>query len=80
MAARSETENIQRLIRFCSLFLGVPTLTIGWAFFLFPDPIREHWLHMVSFISLGSLAVAAYFAAPRLARRLAVALGDEAAA
>lgn len=64
-----ERRNVTRLIRWISMFVAWPSLTIGLAFLVFTDP-ADHWLHIGGLVPLGLAALVAFALAPRLAARL----------
>lgn len=57
-----------RLVRWVSVFVAWPSLTIGLAFLVFSDP-SEHWLHIAGLLPLGTAALVVFALAPRLAAR-----------
>jgi len=63
-----ERRNVTRLIRWLSMFVAWPSLTIGLAFLVVTGP-NEHWLHIAGLLPLGTAAIVAFALAPRLARR-----------
>ena len=68
--ASEERRNITRLIRWLSMFVAWPSLTIALAFLVVTGP-SEHWLHIFGLLPLGIAAVVAFAMAPRLAERFA---------
>jgi hypothetical protein len=63
-----ERRNVTRLIRWLSMFVAWPSLTIALAFLVFTGP-SDHWLHIFGLLPLGLVALGAFAMAPRLARR-----------
>jgi hypothetical protein len=63
-----ERRNVTRLIRFVSVFVAWPSLTIALAFLVFTGP-SDHWLHIVGLMPLGLAACVTFALAPRLAGR-----------
>jgi len=68
LSGESEVRKVTRLIRFVALFVAVPTITIGLAFFLYTP--AEHVFHMAAFLGLGAAAAVVAWMAPRMAQRL----------
>jgi hypothetical protein len=66
--AAVERRNVTRLIRFVSVFVAWPSLTIALAFLVFTGP-SDHWLHIFGLMPLGLAACATFALAPRLAAR-----------
>jgi hypothetical protein len=64
----AERRNVTRLIRFVSVFVAWPSLTIALAFLVFTGP-SDHWLHIFGLLPLGVAACVAFALAPRLAAR-----------
>lgn len=63
-----ERRNVTRLIRWLSMFVAWPSLTIGLAFLVITGP-NEHWLHIAGLLPLGTAAIVAFALAPRLAAK-----------
>jgi hypothetical protein len=63
-----ERRNVTRLIRWMSMFVAWPSLTIALAFLVVTGP-SEHWLHIFGLLPLGLAALATFAVAPRLAAR-----------
>jgi hypothetical protein len=63
-----ERAKMTNLVRYVAFAAAVPTISIGGILFL-ADP-QVHALHMVAFLVLGGLAIAAFVAAPRLAAKM----------
>jgi hypothetical protein len=59
-----------RLIRWLSMFVAWPSLTIALAFLVFTGP-SDHWLHIAGLLPLGLAALVVFAMAPRLAARFA---------
>ena len=57
-----------RLIRWLSMFVAWPSLTIALAFLVVTGP-SEHWLHIFGLLPVGIAAIAIFALAPRLAHR-----------
>jgi hypothetical protein len=64
-----ERRNVTRLIRWVSMFVAWPSLTIALAFLVVTGP-SEHWLHIFGLLPLGLAALVAFAMAPGLAERL----------
>jgi len=65
----AERRNVTRLLRWISMFVAWPSLTIALAFLVFTGP-SDHWLHIFGLLPLGIAALVLFAMAPRLARRL----------
>ena len=63
-----ERRNVARLIRWVSLFVAWPSITLGLAFLVVTGP-RDHWLHIFGLLPVGAAALVCFAAAPRLAAR-----------
>ncbi|MEA3136259.1 MAG: hypothetical protein QOJ26_142 [Thermoplasmata archaeon] len=63
-----ERRNVTRLIRWLSMFVAWPSLTIALAFLVFTGP-SDHWLHIFGLLPVGIAAVVVFAMAPRLAKR-----------
>ena len=63
-----ERRNVTRLIRWLSMFVAWPSLTIALAFLVVTGP-SDHWLHIFGLLPLGLAALVAFAMAPRLAER-----------
>ena len=57
-----------RMLRWLSMFVAWPSLTIGLAFLVFTDP-SDHWLHIAGLVPLGVAALVVFALAPRMAER-----------
>ena len=66
--ADAERRNLTRLVRWLSMFVAWPSLTIGLAFLVFTDP-SDHWLHIAGLVPLGIAALVVFALAPRLAAK-----------
>lgn len=63
-----ERRNVTRLIRWLSMFVAWPSLSIALAFLVFTGP-QDHWLHIFGLLPLGLAALVAFAMAPRLAEK-----------
>ena len=66
--SEEERRNVTRLIRWLSMFVAWPSLTIALAFLVVTGP-SEHWLHIVGLLPVGIAALVAFAFAPRLAQK-----------
>lgn len=66
-----EAENITRLLRWVSVFIMIPALSISLAFLVLTEEWRDHVLHSFGFLVLGIAAIGLWFVAPRMAVRMA---------
>lgn len=73
----NEAQNIQRLIRAMSLFILVPSFTIGLALAMYD--FEAHWMHGGSFLLLSAASVVAFVMAPKLGKRFAGQVNQDAA-
>jgi hypothetical protein len=67
-----ERRNVTRLIRWLSMFVAWPSLSIALAFLVFTGP-QDHWLHIFGLLPLGLAALVAFAMAPRLAEKFVTA-------
>jgi hypothetical protein len=56
------------MVRWLSMFVAWPSLTIALAFLVFTDP-SDHWLHIAGLLPLGLAALVVFAMAPRMAAR-----------
>lgn len=63
-----ERRNVTRLIRWVSMFIAWPSLTIALAFLVFTGP-SDHWLHIFGLLPVGVAACVLFAMAPKLAQR-----------
>jgi hypothetical protein len=63
-----ERRNMTRLLRWVSMFIAWPSLTIAFAFLVFTGP-TDHWLHIAGLMPLGIAALVLFAMAPRLAEK-----------
>lgn len=66
--AATERRNVTRLIRWLSMFVAWPSLSIAFAFLVFTGP-GDHWLHIFGLLPLGIAALVLFALAPRVAAR-----------
>lgn len=64
----TERRNVTRLLRWVSMFIAWPSLTIALAFLVFTGP-SDHWLHIAGLLPTGLAAVVLFAMAPRLAEK-----------
>ena len=57
-----------RLLRWISMFVAWPSITIALAFLVFTDP-SDHWLHIAGLLPLGVAALVLFALAPRVATK-----------